>query len=299
MAKRDASGARTQDPPVTVAQRVRAKMEELAPSERRVARLLLTNYPAAGLQSINQLAREAGVSAPTVLRFLARIGFPGYAPFQDALREELRQRSVSPLALDDLPEAGTGARHAMAARLARAIEHSFALVTDFDFSAAIDLLADRRRPVLVTGGRFSDPLARYLWLHLREIRPRTFHLPADPLIRNPALVDHGPRSVAVVFDFRRYQETTADFAERAAERGVSIVLVTDPYLSPISRLAKVVLTVDVAAVTPFDSYTPAFALIEVLVAELVARLGDEARRRMAEADALRGVPRTPAGPSRG
>ncbi|MFD0319160.1 MurR/RpiR family transcriptional regulator [Streptomyces flavalbus] len=57
-------------------------------SERRIARLLLTE-PAVGTDTVSLLARRAGVSAPTVVRFARRCGFPGYPALREALRAEL------------------------------------------------------------------------------------------------------------------------------------------------------------------------------------------------------------------
>ncbi len=57
----------------------------MTPAERRVARTLLATYPTAGLESLPQLADGAGVTGPTVLRFVRKIGFEGYPDFQRSL----------------------------------------------------------------------------------------------------------------------------------------------------------------------------------------------------------------------
>lgn len=92
-AERDAgSGA-------TVAERVRRAEGSLSPAERKIARALTANYPAVGLESASGLASQAGVSAPTVVRFVARLGFDGYRHFQQSLRAEVQARHASPLTL--------------------------------------------------------------------------------------------------------------------------------------------------------------------------------------------------------
>ena len=62
----------------------------LTRSDLKVARALLSNYPAAGLNTVAHLAQVAGVSGPTVVRFVARLGFEGYPDFQQALLAEVR-----------------------------------------------------------------------------------------------------------------------------------------------------------------------------------------------------------------
>ena len=58
-------------------------------SEMKVVRVLLANYPAAGLTTVSKLSKQAGVSDPTVLRLAQRLGFEGFAEMQDALLAEV------------------------------------------------------------------------------------------------------------------------------------------------------------------------------------------------------------------
>lgn len=62
----------------TVAERMRGAEASLSPAERKIVRVLSAHYPTAGLESASGLATLAGVSAPTVVRFVARLGFDGY-----------------------------------------------------------------------------------------------------------------------------------------------------------------------------------------------------------------------------
>ena len=80
-----------------VSERVRRSLGELSKAERKVARTLLSGPPTIGLQSVSQLAALAEVSGPTVSRFVARLGFDNYAAFQQALREDLSARVLSPV----------------------------------------------------------------------------------------------------------------------------------------------------------------------------------------------------------
>ncbi|MFB7758506.1 MurR/RpiR family transcriptional regulator, partial [Streptomyces sp. NPDC056121] len=57
---------------------IRHKLGDLSPAERKVARVLLANYPSAGFETVAVLAERAGVSAPTVIRFVGRLGYRGF-----------------------------------------------------------------------------------------------------------------------------------------------------------------------------------------------------------------------------
>ena len=123
--------------------------------------------------------------------------------------------------------------------------------------------------------------------HLHQLRPRTRAIAYTPFGRDDALLDISRRDVVTVFDLRRYQKDTIALAEAARKRGATIVLVTDPWLSPIASLADRVLTVDVDAPSPYDSMVPLMALIEALVTGVVERLGGSGRRRVSVLERLR------------
>ena len=79
-----------------------------------------------------------------------------------------------------------------------------------DFNAVVRLLADRKRPVHVRGGRFTDPIAEYLVAHLRVFRPKVRRITGERMSWLDQLLDIGKRDVFVLFDIRRYSEDLAD-----------------------------------------------------------------------------------------
>jgi DNA-binding MurR/RpiR family transcriptional regulator len=91
----------------------------------------------------------------------------------------------------------------------------------------------------------------------------------------------------VVFDYRRYQADTIESARVAAAHGCNVVLLTDPWLSPVSAFARQVIVTSVDPVGPFDSLVGATALVEALVAAVLSRLGPRAQSRMQNLERLR------------
>jgi DNA-binding MurR/RpiR family transcriptional regulator len=268
---------------MTVAERIREGLGKCSPAERRVGRLLLSDYPAAGLDTVARLAERAETSGPTVLRFLSRLGFDGFGDLQEALRGEIAERTASPLSLlttEPVPTDDTllgRAQSVLPAATARTLE----LLPPDELDAAVRLLADRRYRVSADGGRFTRLLAEYLVLHLMQIRGDARLLPTQPLIRTDVLLDIGRRDVVVLFDFRRYEPATRALAEECAEAGAKVVLVTDRWLSPIAGMADVVLPAQVDAVAAaYDSLVPTLAVVEVLVAGVLSASGEDAQRRM-------------------
>ncbi|HHI69355.1 MAG TPA: MurR/RpiR family transcriptional regulator, partial [Rhodobacteraceae bacterium] len=151
-----------------------------------------------------------------------------------------------------------------------------------------DLLADEKRKIYVIGGRMSDTLALHLSRHLRQIRSKVFHVPADPEIWPEYLLRMHTRDVLFIVDFRRYQSSLSTLAQKAIEaRNVQVVLMTDQWLSPISRQASEVLAVPIDSGTLWDSYTGALALLEALLTRIAEENWEQTKTRIEQWDSVR------------
>jgi DNA-binding MurR/RpiR family transcriptional regulator len=273
-----------------VGERLRTRMASLSPAERKLARVLLATYPTAGLESVARFAERAAVSSPTVTRFVAKLGFRGYADFQRVLRDEVQARLSSPLARYREARPGRRADSLLTdvLEVSRAnLQTTQELISQHDFEEVVELLAAPRRRVLVLGGRVSGQLARYLANQLHLLRPNVGVVDADRTTPAQQLVDLRKGDVLIVFDYRRYQADTIESARVAAARGAHVVLFTDPWLSPAANCCGQVLVTSVETSGPFDSLVGATAAVEALVAALLSRLGSTAQARMQGIESLR------------
>lgn len=267
----------------TVAETLRAQRGALTPGELRVAQALLADYPSAGLQPAARLAGGAGVSTPTVVRLVAKLGFTGYPDLQEQLRAELSARSAGPVQLYPATRSADSVLGRFEQTLVAGLQQTLHDTDPVEFDRAVALLADHDRRILIAGGRVSTALASYLCRYLLLIRPLVRLVEPDPSSRALALLDVGAEQTVVVFDYRRYDAGTVAFGRSARERGADVVLFTDPYLSPLSASATVLLTSSVAGPPPFVSLTAATALVEALALAVIEATGGSAVRERLEA----------------
>jgi len=137
------------------------------------------------------------------------------------------------------------------------------------------------------GGRFTRLIAEILWAHLWQLR-REVHLVQPWSIGfERAALDVDGSDVLIVFDVRRYQPDIVSFAKLADEQGAKVVLLTDPWMSPIAEFAEHVLTCDVECLSPFDSLVPCLALVEALVGALTVRFDRQGRERVSRLERMR------------
>jgi DNA-binding MurR/RpiR family transcriptional regulator len=259
-----------------------ARMDELTPAEKKVARSLLANYPSAGLASAATLAKAAGTSTPTVLRLVTRIGIGSYPEFQETLREEITQQLNSPVnrAADRLGGGGNGSVFSRSTeQRLELVQRLTSTVPPSEFDAAVALLAGPARQIVVNGGYFSRHVAQILVMQLDQLVPGV-SFAAEPLGRDiGTYLDLGRDSVAVVFDLRRYELPAKQVAALARQRGAAVIVITDEGLSPAADDADVVLPIAVEG-TPFDSFAALVVLVESLVEAVFQRVGQAGLDRM-------------------
>lgn len=271
-----------------------ARMDELSAAMKKVARVLLADYPSAGLVSASSLASLAGTSTPTVLRLVERLGLGSYPDFQKALRDEITQQTNSPVARashsaldrDESSFFETAARDRMAL-----IERMLASVPPTEFDRVVALLADQPRHVLISGGYFSKQSAQTLALQLEQIIPHVEYA-RDPLGHDTLkYLELRKDSVVIVIDLRRYELSSKRVSTMAKKQGATVVVITDEELSPCAEDADLVLPIPVGGL-PFDSFAALVVLAECLVEAVFQRVGNKALERMTQWESAVQIHRT-------
>ena len=268
----------------SVADRIHDAIERLTAAEKRAARGLLGSYPTLGLAPVAEFAQQAGASSATVLRFVAQLGYKSYPDFQRALRDEMEQRSKSPLQRS-ATGAGKSADDAQFLDhfIAQAVDNlreTAALIPASEFEAVCARLADAKRHCWLAGGRFTDFLAGYMEAHLRLIRPGVQRLDGRGATRADQLIDVKAGDVAVIFDVRRYDPALLDLAADLAARRAQIVLITDEWMSPVSRFAKLVLPCRTEVGRTWDANGGLLTLVEAVLARTTELTWPAASKRM-------------------
>ena len=265
--------------------------EGFTSAEQRAVQLLL-NQPMIGLETIAAYAKKAGVSSPSILRLIRKLGFPGFADFQARLRKDLEQRLASPLSKKETSGARARvSRDASANRMARRIcdniRHSFAAIPDNELAAVINLLHDPKRRVFLIGGRLTDALARHFYLHLHAIRSQVRHVDGQTGNWPEQALEIRKNDILCVFDIRRYQTDLHKFAADANARGGAIILFTDQWLSPIAPIAKQLFCLRTDTGAAWDSTASIIALLDLIIAKMGAARWARLKGRIRDLEALR------------
>jgi RpiR family carbohydrate utilization transcriptional regulator len=267
--------------------RIRTLRPSLTPSEAAVAALTLARAAEVVGLGVAALARRAGVSTATVLRFSHTLGFAGFKDFKIALAVESgRSPAVLAEEIRDADPPAQIARKVFQADM-QAIGQTLELLDERAFNRAVGTL-DTARRIEVYGIGSSAPIAVDAYYRLLRIGlPVGVVTDAHMQAVSASLLRKG--DVALVISHTGRTRETLTAAEQARAAGATVIALTSFQRSPVTRIAHVVL-VTASAETAFrvEAMASRIAHLSVIDALYVALA---TRRRH---DALEALGRTSA-----
>ncbi len=269
----------------TVADAINQAFHSLTRAERQLANKILENHPVSGLGTITQIAEKSGVSPPTIVRMVKKLGFKGFPEFQTELRRELEAKITGPIAKHDNWAQKAPNSHILN-RFAEAvidnIRQSLGQIETESFDAGCKLLSDTQYPLYIVGGRITRALADYLFLHMQVIRKGVTHIQPISNSWPHYFLDVKKGDVLVIFDVRRYENSTLKLSEMAHERGAQIILFTDQWRSPVEKFSKHCFSAKIVVPSAWDSTVGLLLLVETFIAAIQELTWPETRARMEE-----------------
>jgi len=204
------------------------------------------------VRTITELAAGLGVNASTLTRLTTRLGYQGFADFQNVFRDSLAQRHrhfysqqgerlVSGAAARAPGSENRATELQTVVQLARESIHNvegfLAQLSAADLRSAARLLADAPR-VRIHGLRQFSTLAGFLVYGLGLIRADVGLL--DPQGLGPAegLAQLQRGDVVVVTSVEPYTRSVAQVAQAAADAGLTVIAITDTRASPLVPPAR-------------------------------------------------------------
>lgn len=262
-----------------VVERIMAHAERLTSTERKIAEVLAGEPQTIAFGTVAQVATRAGTSGPSVVRLAVKLGYEGFVDLQADVQSELarqlgpardRIRQRPPTDLLERVEAAEqdnvlGTLHAINPRV---LEES------------VTRLADRHRKVWVLAGEVMSPIASVLAGQLAQLREGVTRATGSEVAVSRALAGLEADDTLVAVDIRRYERSLVAVARWAAERGASVIAVTDSPLSPLAAAAEHTFFISARGIGPFDSLTGGIALANTLVTAVAVRLRESAPARL-------------------
>ncbi len=268
------------NPSAHLLQRLRERMADLPAAQRSVVQCVLEDPRAAVAATVEQLAQQAGVSMPTIVRTCRSFGFESVREFMLALAQDLAvtgsylHRSV--LAEDSASDVASKIIHAAVSSLT---ELGRRIDVDVVDQVATRLAAARRIDCYSVGAASTFMAS--------ELQSRLFRLGCtsnaifdahQQLVSASTL---GPDGVAFVISHVGRMPYTLEAARFARSQGATVVALTQPD-TQLAGIADLVLAVsvpqDAVMRVGTEAYLAHLVVIEILMVRLAQKLGPIATR---------------------
>jgi len=264
---------------VAIEERIASVSDRLTPTERRIAEAVLADPTLLAFGTVSDLAERVATSRPSIVRFASKLGFDGYSHLQQWVRDGVTRRLSSPSQRIRQQRHGSPVRDT----ICDAVVQTFEGLDTGRLATLAAPLVDAPH-VWIISGETSMAGAHVLHSGLSMVRTNVNLVEEHAMGRDLSSAARG--DAAVVFDFVRYRRSSITAARALADLGVTLVAITDGPLSPLASLTPNWCELKVPAVGPFDSAIPAVAAAELLIAEVVDRLGAAALERIDRLEAL-------------
>ncbi|MGN5354712.1 MurR/RpiR family transcriptional regulator [Ralstonia sp. L16] len=267
MSAQQATSSAKPEAPTDLRERIRAARPSLSPAERQVADWVLRQPGTVLSLPVAAIAREAGVSQPTVIRFCRSMGCHGLSDFKLRLAQGNVARDAAPARI----ASPSGTRV-----LQNAIDSLTTLQDRFDprtLDAAVALVDSAHRIDLYGFGSSGVVALDAQTKFFRYGIPANAY--SDPYLVSMSLNVLQARDVVIAISKSGALPELQTAVERVRELGVRVIAVTAPG-SPLAALADVVLPADVDDAVADRSMVARLlhlALLDALVLEVALRKG--------------------------
>ncbi|MFE3836589.1 MurR/RpiR family transcriptional regulator [Pseudogemmobacter sonorensis] len=258
-----------ESPPETVEafrERLATVIEGLPKRLRQCAEHVLAHSDRIAVSTVAELAAGAGVPPSALMRFCQIMGFSGYSGMQRLFREAYVPGWPDyATRLGNLKASGSGRPGALAAEFIEAGRLSLeSLARNLDESAleaAVSLLS-QAGTIHIVGLRRAFPVASYLaYVFEKMAVPAMLHDGVGRLDHRFAL---RPGDALIAITFAPYSEETIALAQVAHDVGLPVVALTDRQGGPLSRAAKVTVTLTEVDFGAFRSLSATLAMAMTL-----------------------------------
>src|SRR6266545_2675551 len=258
--------------------KIREQFDSLPAAQRQVGQVFLDDPEASIRANVEELARQADVSAPTVVRFCRALGFDGLSDFKLQLAQSLGvgtpylHRAVSPK--DDANNVIHKILYGAAAVLTNVENHLDAGAVE----SAIEKLAAARRIDCYSVGFISTFLANDAQARLSRLglASNSYFDAHMQLISAASLTS---RDVVLAISHVGRMPTLLDAVDVAREQGATVIAVTQPD-TPLAKRCSIPLTVvvpeDAVVRVGTEACLAGLVLNEILMVGVGLRLGPAA-----------------------
>jgi len=251
----------------------------LTPKLKNVARLILDNPNLVATTSMRALAKQAGVTPPTMIRLATRLGFDSYDSFRQVFQASVNERNFARRAnwLQDASSSdGIGSIvHNLADASLGNVDNFFQQLDLDAVVRAADIIVEAPNVYVVAAGGIHWIASYFHYvckMAVPQVRlPRTS---GNGLVESLISIREG--DVVLGMSYHPYSRHGIEAFEFALSRGARLIYFSDSKAAPLASRAEVLLLQKTESPQFYPSMVAVMSAVETLIAVVVARSGDRA-----------------------
>jgi DNA-binding MurR/RpiR family transcriptional regulator len=252
---------------------VLALLSEGSHSQRQLSEFILRDPIFVATHGIEEVARQSGISASTISRYVRDLGLAGYAEFRSGVGETVHAL-IAPITKLGARMADADPRDGVAEASFQAARHGVDSVSDPATAEAIRAVVRQlgeARSVWIMGFGLSAHLAAILALGLQPYRDGVVNVVqyGGTEVAAGRLMSAGKGDLVIAIAFPRYSSDVTELARAARNAGARLVALTDSVASPLAAVCDDLLLAPAQHPVLSSSVLPGLAVIEALVSEFL------------------------------
>lgn len=249
-----------------VYQQIAGKIDEMSKSQVKIATYILENQSTVPFLTVSKLAKKAGVSDATVVRFATLLGYSGYPEMhkllQNSVKEQLTTSERLKISQEVYNQEPMGVYEVFQDDIAN-IHTTMETLDEQAFHQAVESLVGARK-IYIIANRSATALGVFLQYYLEMILENV-ELLQSLEISSEKLHQLNKKDVVIGISFSRYTKSTVQMFSFAKEKDARTIAITDNLLSPLVPYADIPLTASSQMPSLIDSFVAPLSLINALL----------------------------------
>lgn len=269
---------------------------KLTKADVQIADYFLDHINTIGLQTSTDLANAIQVSDSSIIRFIRKLGFSGYAEFRNEMKARMAEQydtfqqetSLMPSEKFEITKERLTQSNLITdvcSYVLTNIEKTISSLNleKIDMVSRVLLNSNRK---FIAGFRGTSCCATYMANRLTLLLPNVTAIIHADASAVETIYDISPNDCLLLYSFPRYSKVAFNLMDIAKNRQARIILVTDRYTSPLASYADAVIATSVNGLGFTNSYVAPMSISEVILLSISSSAKNNCSDRIRGIDAL-------------
>lgn len=251
---------------------IREALPGMTSQQRKIGAYFCDHPETIGVLSLGEFVEKIGTSAPTMSRFCQALGYGGFLDFSRAM-QTLRNNEISHATFFHNTRIHRNKSKDPAGMARALIKKEMANLDRLLENYPVEKVAEcvslmkQSATMSIIGDMSAYPATIYFEQLLSKITPKLIPMSGPSVIQAAAISRLDKSSLVFCMAFPRYPKAVVELSRDAAQKGATIVAITDNELSPLVEISNIFLPVEVDLFSYIDLFGAVFALINVICME--------------------------------